>query len=134
MTLGRPRRGSAEWVGGDQSARLALLVFGAAGLLLAVPAAEVQEVRPGEAAPREPDGGTTDASERLGGRPAAGPWLRWERGGHRRWLRVDEVHDVVGYSLRDLTPLPARVGQTGPCWAAAVRGGEIVLLIDPARL
>lgn len=111
-----------------------LVLFEAAGILMAVPAAEVWEVRARDLAPPDEPATVVDLGARFGTAPASGPWLGWRRAATARWLRVEEVRDVVAYRLRDLTPLPARVGRAGPFWAAAVHGNEVVLLIDPARM
>ena len=98
---------------------VSLLVFEAAGCLMAVPASEVAQLekrgreafsedsseKPSrplfEAEPR------FDLDEYFNGRESDGPWLRWRRGTRSAWLRVRYVVDVVPVALSGLTPMPA---------------------------
>jgi hypothetical protein len=123
-----------------------LLVFEAADCLMAVVASEVGQL--------EKAGGVQcpaatlvsaepctrplfDLSEYFTGHESDGPWLQWARGTRTAWLRVRRVIDVVPVSLGTLTPLPAVLRakeRTRAFVAAGVRGGEVFLLLDPARL
>jgi hypothetical protein len=127
---------------------LALLVFEAADCLMALPASEVarleKEGRPlfaPEADDVSEDSGQTpvriDLDEHFTGHPSDGPWLRWGRGERRAWLRIRRVVEVVSCPLGALTPMPAllRAKQdTEAFLAAGVRGDDVFLLLDPARL
>jgi hypothetical protein len=125
-----------------------LLVFEAADCLMAVPASEVahlekqgreefsQEASENPSRPRfsEPQ---FDLSEYFSGHTSEGPWLHWGRGARTAWLRVRRVIDVVPVALSGLTPMPTLLrGQrrTGAFLAAGVRGDDVFLLLDPARL
>jgi hypothetical protein len=131
----RPRRRSRDLGGRDDEATVALLVFEAADLLAAIPAAEVRSVRASDLGdPAEPGAAVLDLGVRFGAAPRGGPWLEWQRGAARSWLRVDAVKAVVAYRLCDLVPLPARLARASAFWAAAAGGDEVVLLLDPARL
>lgn len=116
-----------------------LLVFEAAGCPMALPAAEVAGlVRSGEPGAAAAEGaGTVDLTEYLTGRRCSGPWVRWRRGDRRTLLRMERVVEVVPCAVRALTPLPAWLREQpriGLFWAAGVRGDEVFLLVDPARL
>jgi hypothetical protein len=125
------------------AAAVSLLVFEAADCLMAVPASEVAFLEkigrdtvaedPGEGSSRP----LVDLGEYFGGRQSEGPWLRWGRGGLSAWLRVRRVVDVVPVALSVLTPMPTmlrRQQRTRAFLAAGVRGGDVFLLLDPARL
>lgn len=105
-----------------------------------------------------------DLEEYFTGRRSEGPWLQWGRGHRRAWLRVARVLEVLPCPIRALVRMPAwlrgergfqraapnagatvgtpqRDGRTGDAepragtfWAAGVRGDEVFLLMDPARL
>jgi hypothetical protein len=78
-----------------------------------------------------------DLNEYFNGRASDGPWLRWRRGTRSAWLRVISVVDVVPVALSRLTPMPAllrRQLRTRVFLAAGVRGDDVFLLLDPARL
>ena len=78
-----------------------------------------------------------DLGEYFGGRQSDGPWLHWGRGPRNAWLRVLRVIDVVPIALSALRPMPARLGgkrRTGAFLAAGIRGNDVFLLLDPARL
>ena len=124
-----------------------LLVFEAADCLMAIPASEVAHLegslerwgREGcSEEPREnPSRPRFDLGEYFGGRQSDGPWLHWGRGPRNLWLRVLRVVDVVPIALSALTPMPARLGgqrRTGAFLAAGIRGNDVFLLLDPARL
>lgn len=119
-----------------------LLVFEAADCLMAIPASEVAHLE-------NPLGGSDplftknesrmafDLGEYFSGCRSDGPWLHWGRGPRTAWLRVRRVVDVVPIALSGLTPMPARLGgqrRTGAFLAAGVRGNDVFLLLDPARL
>ncbi len=135
LTARRPRRGGRDPSGEEHAPTLALLVVEAAGLLAGIAAAEVRAVAAAPPTdPGDPAAAAVDLGLRFGSAPARGPWIAWRRADKRRWVRVDEVRTVASYRLRDLVPLPARVGRATPFWAAAASDDEIVLLLDPARL
>jgi hypothetical protein len=78
-----------------------------------------------------------DLGEYFSGHGSDGPWLRWARGTRSAWLRVRRVVDVVPVALSVLTPMPKLLrGQqlTQAFLAAGVRGDDVFLLLDPARL
>ena len=114
---------------------VSLLIFEAAGCLMAVPASEVTHL---ENEKDEKKGRSLlDLGQHFGGRESDGPWLRWGRGSRIAWLRVRRVVDVVPVALSLLTPMPAllrRQVRTRAFLAAGVRGNEVFLLLDPARL
>ena len=129
---------------------VSLLVFEAADCLMAVPASEVAQMgsdplldakRGREGFPGELDGKPSrplfDLGTYFSGRESDGPWLRWGRGTRSAWLRVRRVVDVVPVALSLLTPMPRLLrGQmrTRVFLAAGVRGEDVFLLLDPARL
>ena len=118
------------------SAVVALLVFEAADCLMAVPASEVAHLEEAHARPAL-DRTAFDLGEYFGGHGSDGPWLRWARGTRSAWLRVRCVVDVVPVALSGLRPMPALLrGQwrTRAFLAAGVRGDDVFLLLDPARL
>lgn len=115
-----------------------LLVFEAADCLMAVPASEVSHLAKRDRVTRplftEPQ---FDLGEYFSGSESKGPWLRWGRGANGAWLRVTQLVDVVPVALSSLTPMPALLrGQrrTRAFLAAGIRGDEVFLLLDPARL
>ena len=117
---------------------LPLLVFEAADCLMAVPASEVAELDAGLHTYKK-KGQTPffDLGEYFGSRESDGPWLRWARGTSSAWLRVRRVIDVVPVTLALLTPMPAVFKARKPSrafLAAGLRGDEVFLLLDPARL
>lgn len=115
-----------------------LLVFEAAGCLMAVVASEVAhlEKRGRDSRPllSQPH---FDLGEYFGELESDGPWLRWGRGTRIAWLRVRRVIDVVPIALSGLTRMPTLLRgprRTGAFLAAGVRGDDVFLLLDPARL
>lgn len=116
---------------------VSLLVFEAADCLMALPASEVAFLeKRGRTRPRPVDP-QVDLGEYFAGRTSEGPWLRWVRGTRTVWLRVKRVVDVVPVALSVLTPMPSllrRQDRTRAFLAAGVRGNEVFLLLDPARL
>jgi len=114
------------------NATVPLLIFEAAGCLMALPASEVAHL--------EKDPGSDpffDLGEYFGACATEGPWLRWCRATLSIWLRVHRVVDVVPVALASLTAMPMRLrGHRGTraFLAAGVRGSEVFLLLDPARL
>jgi hypothetical protein len=137
-TSARHRR---EAAGRDRGETLPLLMFEAAGCLMAVPAYEVtrlvalESATQGDATAAAAHEGI-DLNQHFVTRQAEGPWLQWTRGARQRWLRVDRVLDVLACPLGSLSPLPMleRFGPARVFWAAGVRAGEIFLVLDPARL
>ena len=126
---------------------ISLLVFEAADCLMAIPASEIAHMeganRRREGFPETPGGNPSrplfafDLGEYFSGRESDGPWLRWGRGSRIAWLRVRRVVDVVPVAVSVLTPMPAlfrRQSRTRAFLAAGVRGEEVFLLLDPARL
>jgi len=125
-----------------------LLVFEAADCLMAVLASEVGHLKKkGREDFSHASSETSsrplfseshlDLGEYFTGRESDGPWLEWARGTHAAWLGVRRVVDVVPISLATLTPMPALLRaqtRTRAFLAAGVRGDEVFLLLDPARL
>jgi hypothetical protein len=115
-----------------------LLVFEAADCLMAVPASEVAHLEGSDPLFTEVESRSAfDLGEYFNGCCSDGPWLHWGRGTRSAWLRVLRVVDVVPIALSALSPMPARLGgqrRTGAFLAAGVRGSEVFLLLDPARL
>jgi hypothetical protein len=115
-----------------------LLVFEAADCLMAVPASEIAHLS--ESDPRAAAGegrAAFDLGEYFNGRSSDGPWLQWARGARGAWLRVRRVVDVVPIALCGLSPMPVMLrGQrrSRAFLAAGVRGDDVFLLLDPARL
>jgi hypothetical protein len=126
----------------DSSPVVALLLFEAADCLMALPASEVARLlAPGSPRASADDGCASvawiDVDEYFTGRRSDGPWLQWARGERCAWLRVGCVVEVLACSIRALAPMPACLraeGRGGAFWAAGVRGDEVFLLMDPARL
>jgi hypothetical protein len=117
---------------------LPLLVFEAADCLMAVAASEVAQLNAGSDTYKK-KGQTLffDLGEYFVGRESDGPWLQWARGTSSAWLRVRRVIDVVPITLALLTPMPAifKAPQRSRAFlAAGLRGDEVFLLLDPARL
>lgn len=117
---------------------VSLLVFEAADCLMAVPASEVNHLE-GSDPPftKIESRAVFDLGQYFGGRESDGPWLRWARGSRSAWLRVRCVVDVVPVALSLLTPMPSLLrGQMRArvFLAAGVRGDDVFLLLDPARL
>ena len=117
---------------------VSLLVFEAADCLMAVPASEVAQLEGSDPIFTKFENRMAfDLSEYFSGQESNGPWLRWARGTLSAWLRVRCVVDVVPVALSVLTPMPQLLrGQelTRAFLAAGVRGDDVFLLLDPARL
>ena len=125
-----------------------LLMFEAADCLMALPASEVAHLEkrgregfskdPGENPSRPLFGESRfDLGAYFNGRESDGPWLHWGRGTRTAWLRVGHVVDVVPVSVSGLTPMPTLLRgerRTRAFLAAGVRGDDVFLLLDPARL
>jgi hypothetical protein len=115
-----------------------LLVFEAAGCLMAVPAVEIAHLGGADAILAKNEcGGAFDLGEYFSGGTSDGPWLEWARGACTTWLRVKRVVDVVPFALSGLRPMPALLRRqrcTHAFLAAGVRGDDVFLLLDPARL
>ena len=126
----------------DSSPVVALLLFEAADCLMALPASEVARLlAPGSQRASADEGCASvawiDVDEYFTGRRSDGPWLQWARGERCAWLRVGRVVEVLACAIRALAPMPACLrseGRGGAFWAAGVRGEEVFLLMDPARL
>ena len=129
----------------DTGPIVSLLIFEAADCLMAVPAPEVAHLETRGKGGREgfsedPDEKRFplfDLSEYFSGRGSDGPWLRWARGTRGAWLRVRRVIDVVPIAVSALSPMPTLFrGQrrTRAFLAAGLRGEDVFLLLDPARL
>lgn len=117
---------------------ISLLVFEAADCLMAIPASEIAHLEGSDPVLTRLENRTAfDLGEYFSGRESDGPWLRWGRGSRSAWLRVRRVVDVVPVALSVLTPMPAlfrRQLRTRAFLAAGVRGDDVFLLLDPARL
>jgi len=117
---------------------VSLLVFEAADCLMAVPASEIAHLEGSDPIfTKIENRAAFDLGTYFGGRQSDGPWLRWGRGTRSAWLRVRHVVDVVPIALSVLTPMPAvfrRQVRTHAFLAAGVRGDDVFLLLDPARL
>jgi hypothetical protein len=123
-----------------------LLVFEAADCLMAIPASEIGhlEKRGREGFSENPDENPSrplflrfDLGMYFNGHESDGPWLHWARGARAAWLRVQGVVDVVPIAVSALSPMPALLrsgGRTRAFLAAGVRGDDVFLLLDPARL
>ena len=115
-----------------------LLVFEAADCLMAIPASEVAHLEGSDPLLTEIESRAAfDLGEYFSGRRSDGPWLHWGRGPRNAWLRVLRVIDVMPIALSALTPMPARLGgqqRTGAFLASGIRGNDVFLLLDPARL
>ena len=138
----RGRRGGGVQELVDASPVVALLLFEAADCLMALAASEVACLL-APVSPAAPAGNADasevwiDLDEYFTGRRSEGPWLRWGRGKRSAWLRVARVMEVLPCAIRALAPMPARLRtepRAGTFWAAGVRGDEVFLLMDPARL
>ena len=117
---------------------ISLLVFEAADCLMAIPAAEIAHLEGSDPLfTKIENRAAFDLGNYFGARESDGPWLRWARGSRSAWLRVRRVVDVVPVALSVLTPMPAlfrRQRRTRAFLAAGVRGEDVFLLLDPARL
>ena len=115
-----------------------LLVFEAADCLMAVPASEIAHLEGSDSlAAVDNARAAFDLGEYFSGHSSNGPWLQWARGARSAWLRVRHVVDVVPIALSGLSPMPVMLrGQrrSRAFLAAGVRGDEVFLLLDPARL
>ena len=126
----------------DSSPVVTLLLFEAADCLMALPASEVARLlAPGSPRASADEGcepvAWIDLDEYFTGRRSEGPWLQWGRGERCAWLRVGCVVEVLACAIHALAPMPACLraeGRGGAFWAAGVRGDEVFLLMDPARL
>jgi hypothetical protein len=115
-----------------------LLVFEAADCLMAVPASEVAHLEGSDPIFTKIESRACfDLDEYFSHRTSEGPWLHWMRGTRSAWLRVRRVIDVVPVALTVLTPMPSvlKARQRSRVFlAAGLRGDEVFLLLDPARL
>jgi hypothetical protein len=111
---------------------------------MALPASEIARVltpgfhtSPGDEVSAESTEEGIDLGEYFTGCRSEGPWLHWGRGTCDAWLRVRRVDEVVSCAISALTPMPVLLRdarRTGAFWAAGVRGDDVFLLLDPARL
>lgn len=116
---------------------LPLLVFEAAGCLMAIDASEIGHIWSDPDFAKIRSGVAVDLDEYFTQGQSQGPWLRWVRGTRSAWLRVWRIIDVVPVSLAALTPLPALLSaqqRTRAFLAAGVQGDDVFLLLDPGRL
>jgi hypothetical protein len=115
-----------------------LLIFEVADCPMAVLAGEVGHLRGSDPLfTKNVNRSVFDLGEYFASTASDGPWLQWTRGTSTAWLRVRRVIDVVPVSLASLTPLPALLRaqrRTRAFLAAGVRGDDVYLLLDPARL
>jgi hypothetical protein len=115
-----------------------LLMFEAADCLMALPASEIAHLAGSDPLFTESESRAAfDLGTYFNGRKSDGPWLHWGRGTRSAWLRVGHVVDVVPVSVSGLTPMPALLRgerRTRAFLAAGVRGDDVFLLLDPARL
>jgi len=125
----------------DSSAVVTLLLFEAADCLMALPASEVARLLAPGSQQASDEGGASvawiDLDEYFSGRRSEGPWLRWDRGERCAWLRVGCVVEVLACAIQALAPMPAcfrSEGRGGAVGGAGVRGDDVFLLMDPARL
>ena len=115
-----------------------LLMFEAADCLMAVPASEIAHLEGSDPIFTESESREAfDLGKYFTGRESDGPWLHWWRGTRTAWLRVKDVVDVVPIAVSGLTPMPTLLRgerRTRAFLAAGVRGDDVFLLLDPARL
>jgi hypothetical protein len=114
-----------------------LVVFEAAGCLMAVPASEIGQFVQASDERLQSDAAVCDLGEYFDGARTAGPLLRWARGTRGAWLRVRRVIDVVAVPLSALRPLPQlmrRHWRSRAFLAAGTTGADVFLLLDPGRL
>jgi len=115
-----------------------LLMFEAADCLMALPASEIAHLEGSDPLFTESDSRAAfDLGKYFNGRESDGPWLHWGRGTRTAWLRVKHVVDVVPVAVSGLTPMPTLLRgerRTRAFLAAGVRGDDVFLLLDPARL
>ena len=115
-----------------------LLMFEAADCLMALPASEIGHLEGADPLFAENEGRSAfDLGKYFNGRESDGPWLHWGRGARTAWLRVGRVVDVVSVSVSGLTAMPTLLRgerRTRAFLAAGVRGDDVFLLLDPARL
>jgi hypothetical protein len=121
------------------TATVPLLIFEAAGCLMALPASEVAHLERVTGSCMQTKGSepSFDLGDYFGARATEGPWLRWSRATQSAWLRVHHVVDVVPVALTSLTAMPTllrRHRRTRAFLAAGVRNSDVFLLLDPARL
>jgi hypothetical protein len=120
------------------SAVVPLLMFEAADCLMALPASEIAHLADSNGLFAESDGrAAIDLGQYFSDRESDGPWLHWGRGTRTAWLRVACVVDVVPIAVNGLTPMPTLLRserRTRAFLAAGVRGNDVFLLLDPARL
>ena len=115
-----------------------LLMFEAADCLMAMPASEIAHLEGADPLFTESESRAAfDLGKYFNGRESGGPWLRWARGARTAWLRVARVVDVVPIAVSGLTAMPSQLRgdrRTRAFLAAGVRGDDVFLLLDPARL
>jgi hypothetical protein len=127
-----------------------LLFFEAAGCLMAIPASEVTQLEGSDPPSRQVEGSdprstkseteaALDLDEYFTRQESGGPWLCWRRGTRTARLRVRRVDGVTTVSIAALKPVPALLlaqaqGGSYAFLAVGVRGDDLFLLLDPARL
>jgi hypothetical protein len=115
-----------------------LLMFEAADCLMALPASEIAHLAESDGLSAGSEGrAAVDLGQYFNDRESNGPWLHWGRGTRTAWLRVACVVDVVPIVVSGLTPMPTLLRgerRTRAFLAAGVRGNDVFLLLDPARL
>jgi hypothetical protein len=125
-----------------------LLVFEAADCLMAIPASEIGHLEKRGRVQFSEEAGENctrplfgephfDLGMYFNGRDSDGPWLHWGRGTRSAWLRVHNVVDVVPIAVSGLSRMPSLLRgdrRTRAFLAAGVRGDDVFLLLDPARL
>lgn len=120
------------------SAVVPLLVFEAADCLMAIAASEIAHLEGSDPLFTESESRTAfDLGKYFNRGESGGPWLHWGRGTRAAWLRVQCVVDVVPIAVSGLSPMPALLRgdrRTRAFLAAGVRGDDVFLLLDPARL
>jgi hypothetical protein len=117
-----------------------LLFFEAAGCLMAIPASEVTRLEESDGpSTKNETGAAFDLDEHFTRQESGGPWLCWSRGTRRARLRVRRVVGAATLSIAALKPVPGLLlahaqGRSYAFLAVGVRGDDLFLLLDPARL
>ncbi len=140
--LGLAENAPADRPRSESGRAISLLLFEAAGCLMALPSAEVVQIAVSArdlAGPAEAGGSLPliDLNVHFAAPADAGLWIEWRRGDRAGGLRVARVLDVVSAALRTLRPMPAwlcAARSTAPFWGVGLDEEEVFLLLDPARL
>lgn len=138
---GQSVRATQPHVPAEATRVVTLLLFEAAGCMMALPVAEVSRL---VRSPAELPGGESSATSTAlveldahFGANAADLWIAWRRGHQARGLRISRVIDVHPCPVRDLRPMPAWLRAAcpgGPFWAMGTYGDEVFLLLDPTKV